>query len=293
MLTSLPKHRGQHGGLIAVGVLVATSAVVYTTSPKDPEPAPKQETSEVIRSSVQRPAASVAKTPEAVAPALIPPTKAAVPADRTRATGTGYVTYDETRTSHVAVPVSGWLVKKRPASVGRAVRQFEPLATVYSVEVYMATVDLLEQVREFRSQEQLNQARIKLLRWGMPKPTLDQIEHTMKPQAALPIVSRVAGIVVSEAGMPRGFVEPSELFIVTDPTNVMVFVEVPDAEAALLAVGMPAKITVEGVEKTINAKVSYIFRRSEDGKRTVRFDVHSYLKLKPGSKADAVISLKR
>lgn len=286
MLTTLPKHRGQHGGLIAVGVLAATSIAVYTTQPRSSEPAPS-EVAPAISSSAQRPAASVASTPAPVEKVATP----AVVTDPTVSRGTGYVTYDETRTSHVTVPVAGWLVKKRPASVGRAVRQFEPLATVHSVEVYMATVEVIDQLREFTSQEALNAARVKLLRWGMPKPTLDRIEQTMRPTAALPLVTRVPGIVVAEQGTPKGLVEPTEVFTVTDRTRVMVFIEVPATDP--VEVGMPAKLSVEGVPKKISAKVSYVFRRADEGLRTIRFDVQSYAKLTPGAKVEATISLRR
>ncbi|HEY5923053.1 MAG TPA: efflux RND transporter periplasmic adaptor subunit [Kofleriaceae bacterium] len=283
MLTTLPKHRGQHGALIAIGLLVSTTIVVYTTQ-SPPQQAHPDDASHAISSSTQRPAAtaSVTKAPEAVMP---PVTKA----DPTRSRGSGFVTYDATRTSHVAAPVAGWLEKKRSASVGRHARQFEPLATLYSIEVYMATVAVIEQLREFKSQQALDNARIKLLRWGMPKPTLDRIERTMRPQAALPLATRVAGIVVEERAAARGFVEPGELFTVTDPTRVMVFVEVAAVDP--VEVGMPAKLIVDGVAKPMNANVSYVFRRAAEGMRTIRLDVHSFAKPKPGARVDAVIVL--
>jgi hypothetical protein len=285
MLRTLPKHRGQHGGLIAVGVLVSTSIVVWTTQSPPPtheEPA----VADSIRSAAQRPAASVAKAPEPVKVAAItPPKRDGI------AIGKGVVSFDERRTSRVAAPVAGWFEKKRAAAIARTVRQFEPLGVVYSVEVYAATVDLIKQVRDFESQDSLNAARVKLLRWGMPKPLLDQIERTQKPQAALPLVTRVPGIVVAEQGAPKGLVEPGELFTVTDPTNVMVFVEVPESYA--IEVGMPAKLKVDGVARPLATKVSYVFRRADEGMRTIRFDVHSSLRLQPGTPVEAAITLAR
>lgn len=37
-VTPLQKHHGQHGGLIALGLLVAASAVVWATHPREPDP---------------------------------------------------------------------------------------------------------------------------------------------------------------------------------------------------------------------------------------------------------------
>jgi len=285
MLTTLPKHRGQHGALIAFGVLVVSTFVVYTTQ-SPTAPAPPDDGSHAISSSIQRPAATVsaAQTPEHVTPPVTPTCT-----DRTRSRGSGFVSYDETRTSHVAVPVTGWLEKQRPASVGRYVRQFERLGTLYSLEVYLATVQVIEQLREFKSQQALDDARIKLLRWGMPKPTLDRIERTMKPQAALPLVTRVPGIVVEERGAAKGFAELGDLFTVTDPTRVIVFVEVPATDK--IQEGMPATLVIDGVTKPITTSVSYVFRRPAEGMRTIRFDVRSVAKPQPGAHVDAVILL--
>lgn len=211
-----------------------------------------------------------------------------------RVTGTGVVTYDETRTAHIGVPVHGWLEKVRTKSVGRRVRRFEALAVVYSPEVYLASLDLIAQLRDFTTQERLNQERWRLVRWGMPKPNLDQIENQLAPSAPLPLVTRVAGTVVAEHGAPAQLVDPDnsvEYFTVTDPARYWAFVDVPDEHVALLRVGMPATLTVEGAARPLTAKIAYIFRRPDEGMRRLRFDVYSpHVVLKPNAAVHAELS---
>lgn len=284
----LPKHHGQHGGLMALCLLVTAGIVVWTTQPR---------TGSEVASD---PPATIHATPTSPLPAAMiepAPSKLVVATPLpTHVTASGFVSFDERRTTHVAVPVAGLLEKKRATSLGRRIRQGETLATIYSPEVYLTTVKLLGDLRVFRSQEAVDRERLELLRWGMARPTLARIEQKMEPQLALPIVARTSGIVVAEQGERRGMVDPSsrlELFTITDPAYTWVFVEIADADAARTRAGMAAKLTVDGIARPIAAKVAYVFRRSEEGRRTVRFDVYSpRIILKPNAPVKAELQLR-
>lgn len=283
----LPKHHGHHGGLVALGVLVTSGIVVWATQPR---------TRNTVAS--EPPASIHAPLPSPLPAATIeaaPAKPVVTTALPTRVTASGFVSFDERRTTHVNVPVAGLLEKKRATSLGRQIRQGETLATIYSPAVYLTTVNLLGELRTFRSQEAVDRGRFQLLRWGMPRPTLARIEQNMKPQLALPIVARTSGVVVAEQGDLRRMIDPSsglELFTITDPAYTWVFVELMDADAARTRAGMPAKLTVEGIQRPIAAKVSYVYRQSEEGKRIVRFDVYSpRVILKPSALVTAELQL--
>ncbi|HEX5058453.1 MAG TPA: efflux RND transporter periplasmic adaptor subunit [Kofleriaceae bacterium] len=284
----LPQHHGAHGGLMALGLLVASGIVVWATHPRQSIP-PVSEAPPAAHAPpvpTPLPAGRLAETPSE--PVIVAPLP-------TRVTATGFVSFDERRTTHIGVPVAGLFEKKRATSVGRWIRQGETLGTIYSPEVYLTTVDLLGELRTFTSQENVDRERIRLLRWGMPRPTLAAIEKKMTPQLALPLVTRTAGIVVAEQGESRRMIDPSsrfELFTITEPAYTWVFVQVPDADAARTQPGTPAKLTVEGITRPIAAKVAYVFRRSEEGKRTVRFDVYSpRVMLPPNARVSAELQL--
>ncbi|MBL0220306.1 MAG: efflux RND transporter periplasmic adaptor subunit [Myxococcales bacterium] len=269
MITPLKKHPGQHGGFIAIMLLVATTVVVWTARPtrETPPPPPRAAPLPGAVADVAQPRASLIEQPK-TAPPIVDERGPVI------AKGTTY--FDESRTSHVGVPVNGWLKKTRASSLGRTVRAGEVLGTVYSAEVLFTTASVVSQVRDYRGQEALDADRWRLLRWGMSQPTLTRIEKTFKPQASLPLVARTGGTVVAEAGAPAQAVErfALELFTITDPAYVWVFVDVPDAVAARLTAGAPAKLAIEGVASPVTAKVAYVYRSSEAGMRKVRFELH-------------------
>ena len=279
MITPLKKHPGQHGGLVAILLLAATTTVVWATHPRgatSSTTAPASALGPANQRAAPSPGAIAALPPHQAPPVEQP--KTVVVDDRAPVIATGSTDYDETRTSHVGVPVSGWLKKTRTMSLGRTVRSGETLGIVYSLDVYLTTASVVEQVRNYRGQAPLDAERWRLLRWGMLQPTLARIEKTLTPQAALPLIARVPGTVVAEAGAPAQPVEPSaglELFTVTDPAYVWVFVDVPDAYAARLAVGTPARLAIEGVARPVRATVAHVYRYSDDGMRKVRFELYS------------------
>lgn len=281
-MTSLPKHRGQHGGLIALIVLASTITVVLFTQPKKPAPPPPP---------VARPQATL---PAPRPPEPVPPPSPAPPRDRTKVTATGKVGFDSHRTHHVDVPVYGWLQKPRASSIGRRIRAGETLGVIYSPEVYLTSVDVVEQVKNYASPDALDVARGRLLRWGMRKDQLIAIEQALKPTAQLPLIARVSGTVVAEP-VTTPLVDPNagvELFTITDPTYAVIYVDMPVADVASLVVGMPAKVTIDGMARPLTAPIGYISRRVEDGTRTVRFDLHdNALRFTPGATATIVIAL--
>jgi Cu(I)/Ag(I) efflux system membrane fusion protein len=286
-ITPLPQPRSRHTGPIAVALLASTTVLVWT-SREDKQPA-------------EDPRPAVASVPlparEELAPIELEPGAAtAVVAEREMLrviVANGAVTFDASRTHHVDTPVAGLLVKPRASWLGRQVRAGETMGVVYSLEVYFATLDLLAQHREFTSQELLDRERMRLLRWGMRQEQVSQIERTKKPTAALPIIARKTGKVVAEQTGARQLIEASDdLMTITDPTYASVYVAVPAADAALLAVGQKARVRFANGPKPMTAPIGYIARAAEDGMKTVRVDLHPVrLAMPPNS--EAMIELAR
>ncbi|HEU0029161.1 MAG TPA: efflux RND transporter periplasmic adaptor subunit [Kofleriaceae bacterium] len=290
MITPL-KPRHHHGGIVALVVLVAAIAVVWLTRTAD---RPKRAHYSSAASSVVAP-----RNKEAV-PRVLPhePGLATFAVAerplRTHVTGTGVTEYNAERTSLVATPVAGYLKKTRASWLGRKVRAGEVLAVVYSAEVFAATADVVEQVKNFESQTELDRARNRLLRWGMPRETLVRVERGGVPYPILTLASWYNGTVVAEQGPPRGFIESDGevLFTITDPSYLSVFVALPAADAARIAIGATGQLTIEGVQKPVTAKVVYVARRAEEGMRKVQFDFQSpKIKIAPDKKVTAAIDV--
>lgn len=289
-VSPLHKHHGQHGGLLALGVLASATAVVWATSPREPAHPHAATTTSDLGPAAQRAAppkaavAAVAHDPERTPPAQLerdPAIRTAVVGERDfapRITASGFASYDEQRTTHLGAPVAGWMQKTRASSLGRNVKQGETLAVIYSPEVYLASIDLIKEVANFHSQEDLNRVRYQLLRWGMPRAMLDRIEQTQKPTGILPLVVRYPGVVVAEQGERGQLVEPyggREYFTVTPGAFAWAFVDVAEADASRVKVGTKAQLTIQGVRKPLLTPVSYVWRRGEDGMRKVRFDIYN------------------
>jgi Cu(I)/Ag(I) efflux system membrane fusion protein len=272
-VTPLPPHRGRHAGILSAGLLVATTTFVWVSddpgpSKVDPRPVP---------------AASMPQAPEPprfepieLGPEII--TVVATERELTRViTASGALTFDNSRTNHLRTPVAGVFVKTRPSSLGRVVRAGETVGVVYSLEVFVATSNLLAELREFRGQEHVDHERWRLLRWGMRREQLRQIEESMKPSAALPIIARVTGKVVTEVeGGRRELIDPSigDLMTITDPSYATIYVEVPVADAELLAVGQATRVTLPGLTRPFAAPIGYVAQSADDGTKIVRVDLH-------------------
>jgi len=285
MITPLKKHPGQHGGLIALSLLAVTTIVVLTSRPSHaprPTPAPPPV------------APTPTPAPAAAMPAPAPVVAAAVVDPHAPVTASGTTDYDESRTSHVGVPVYGWVKKTHASLLGRAARSGDTLAVVYSPDVLLASASVVEQVQDYRGQAALDAARRRLLRWGMLQPALTRIEKTQIPRVSLPLLARVSGTVVVETGTPAQLVDPAiapDLYTITDPTYIWVYVDVPDATAARIKVGTPASLAIEGIVRPVQAKVAYVYRYAYEGMRKVRFELHVGRPIKPNLPVKAVFQL--
>lgn len=277
MITPLQKHRGQNGVIAALFVLAAASAVVVITH-RDPRPPPADPPRPVIAP------AAAAVPPAEPARTVTPPARSGP------ITATGVVGFDEHHTAHVMAPAYGWVEKLAVKRAGRRVRAGEVLATLYSVDIYRAELDLVAQVQQFTTQALLSDARRRLQRYGMPPPLIARVEQTGVARGRLPLIASRAGTLVAHHALPGLYVEPMELFTITDPSRVWVFADFPEADVARMQVGTPAKLAVAGVAKPIAARVAYIYRVVDAGMRKVRFEIQTARPIKPGTTVDVTIT---
>lgn len=289
-VTPLQPHRGQHAGIVAVGLLAATTAFVWISHRG-------KETAAVAADAKPRPAAAVAPVPAesmTLAPIELSAgvgTWAVAERDIQRVVGaTAPVGYDEHRTHHVQIPVAGWFEKTRASLKGKTVRAGETIGVVYSPEVYLTTMSLLAELRDFRGQQYVDAERIRLLRWGMRQEQVTRIEKSMKPSAELPIIARATGKVVFEQGKVKQLIDPSfgEVFTITDPTYATIYIDIPAADADALSLGAAARVTLAGTKAARSATVGYISRSVDRGQKTVRADLHPWSGTMPPTEQAAV-----
>ena len=240
-----------------------------------------------------RAAAEAAKTPEAAkppegfAPVALEPAQAAAMGlatelvaerDFSRQIRTvGVVTLDETRTARVHARVRGWIEGVHAQYVGRAVRQGEPLLSLYSQEIYAAELELASIARApVRSPELLEAARKRLALWDVPRAQIEQVEATGEAERTFAVRAPRAGVIVAKQAVDGLFVDPSvELYAIADLSRVWVLADVYEADVADVRVGSPAKLTIEGLAEPLSAKVAFLYPTIDERSRTrkARFEL--------------------
>jgi len=264
------KKPDHHGGLLALAVLITMVVVLWIShSPRSSPPAERP-----------KPQAAIAMT-HAEQPELQPvepksSLELIVVGEREIArqlVASGPISYDAAKTSRVNAPVAGWLQHTTRA---RTVRAGETVGMLYSLEVLGATRDLISEVRDFHSQAALDEVGQRLYRWGMRREMVSAIEESGRPQAWLPLISRVSGTVVVRKKLDTPIVERGdEILTISDPASAWLYVDVPADDAALARLGMTGRVKIDGTARPVTAPIAYISRRVTDGIRTIRFDLHA------------------
>jgi Cu(I)/Ag(I) efflux system membrane fusion protein len=234
-----------------------------------------------------RAAAEAARAPEGFAPVSLEPAQAAAMGlatelvaerDFSRQIRTvGVVTLDETRTARVHARVRGWIEGVNAQYVGRAVRQGEPLLSLYSQEIYAAELELASIARApVRSPELLEAARKRLALWDVPRALVEEVEATGEPARTFAVRAPRAGVIVAKQAVDGLFVDPSvELYAIADLSRVWILADIYEADVADVRVGSAAKLTIEGLADPVSAKVAFLYPTIDERSRTrkVRFEL--------------------
>lgn len=215
----------------------------------------------------------------------------------------GVIALDETRTAHVHSKVRGWIETTHVSFVGRKVKPGEPLCSIYSQDVYAAELEFLSVLDrakisavpagEFAQQEQrahqqlLEAARRRLSLWDVPRSEIERLESTREAKKAFPLLAPRGGTVVDKQALDGMFVDPSvELYTLSDLGRVWALADLYEADVSSVHIGDVARLTVEGVDAPIEAKVTFLSPTVDEATRTlkVRFELaNAEGKLRPGA----------
>lgn len=186
---------------------------------------------------------------------------------------------------------------------GTKVKAGEPLAEVYSPELYQAVQELLLNQEAMRKGPQaqtalgrsvlgdskdllrLSSERLKL--WGITQAQIDQILREGKADIRLPILSPIGGVVIRKNVLEGEYVnEGQALFEVADLTHVWVKAQLFENQFSLVKVGQAVEAIVEAYPgETFSGKVAFIDPVLNPQTRTVtvRYDLENAdLRLRPG-----------
>jgi Cu(I)/Ag(I) efflux system membrane fusion protein len=185
----------------------------------------------------------------------------------------GVVTFDETRTSHVHAKVRGTLESVSANFVGKAVKQGEPLADLYSAPVYAAQLELVAVLKQGRvaGDPLVEGARRRLQLWDVPAGQIERTVQTQRASRTFTLLAPRSGTVLARQAINGMYVGPeTELFVVSDLSVVWVLVDLYEADVPLVQPGTPVKLTIEGVAATQDGKVSFLPPNIDESTRTLK-----------------------
>lgn len=182
---------------------------------------------------------------------------------------------DEGLVSHVHTRVSGWIQALVVRTTGEPVRRGEPLATIFSQELLASQSELLAALRASppgAPSPIVQGARLRLRVLGMTAPEIAALERRGEPWRNVTIVAPRSGVVLHRGITVGTSVDPStELFTVVDLSQVWAIAEVPEASAAQVREGTPARLEVPGSgSPPVEARVDFIYPTLSERTRTAR-----------------------
>lgn len=212
----------------------------------------------------------------------------------------GRIEYDERKLVTVNIKVEGYVDKLYADYAGKHVRKGDPLADIYSPELYatqMEYINLLkwrkDKARSFqRSLEfswgdrynptgrmltsdidslvQVAQQRFRL--WDVTDEQVKKIEETLEPFMNLTVRSPVNGYVIQKAVVKGTRVGPGEkLFDIADLSSVWVIADMYQSELSFVKPGQKARISLSYMPgKTFSSTVDYIYPALSAQTRTAR-----------------------
>jgi Cu(I)/Ag(I) efflux system membrane fusion protein len=209
-------------------------------------------------------------------------------------TTVGYVTFDESRLSRVVSRVSGYVEKLYVDKTFVEVRQGQPLAEVYSPDLYSTAQTLLLDAKGGARSGLLASTRTRLELLGMSPSDIDAIVASGKASPRLLIRSPRSGYVIEKKVVVGSNVEPGmTLLEVADLSAIWVEAQVYEKDMAFLRPDQKIEATVEALpNERFDGRVALIYPRLDPVTRTVgvRFELpNPRRELRPGMFATVTI----
>jgi len=194
---------------------------------------------------------------------------------RYRVRTVGYITYDESRRAQIVSRVSGYVEKLYVNQTYQAVDAGQPLAEVYSPELY-AAVQELRIARASQNTLLADAARQKLLLLGLDER---EIDAALQSGAAFRLVLRAprTGVVITKRIVEGASITAGEtLFELADLTVVWIEADVYERDLAVVHEGQQVRVVVDAYpDRSFTGQVALVYPQMQERTRTnrVRFSL--------------------
>ncbi len=208
-----------------------------------------------------------------------------------RAVGT--VAYNESKRSQIVSRVGGYLEKLVVDKTFMEVRQGDPLAEIYSPEIY-ASIQELKVAQELKASSLPAIAREKIRLLGIDDREIDALLTASDGNYRVVVRSPATGYVIQKEVQQGASVSPGQmLFEIADLSTVWIEADVFERDIGLLFAGQKISATVEAYpERQFSGTVSLIYPELQTATRTnrVRFEIaNDALLLRAGMYATVVL----
>ncbi len=205
----------------------------------------------------------------------------------------GTVEYDQRKVYNVNTKVEGWIEKLYMNYTGMFVKNGEPLAEIYSPELWATQQEFINVVRwAKRSQTKgsgesaspfgtmiakdadtlVDAARQRLKLWDISDEQIKKIEESEKPIRTLTLYSPVSGYVLQKTAVQGMKVMAGEkLFDVADLSSIWIIADIYEYELPMLQVGEPATIQLSYFPgREFSSRIDYIYPTVTGETRTAK-----------------------
>jgi len=208
--------------------------------------------------------------------------------DPVRAVAT--VVADESRISHVHTRVAGWVEQLFVNTTGESVRAGQPLAAVFSQELFSSQNEFLSALRQAQSGPSSavsDAARTRLKVLGMSDAEIAQIESSRQARRLVTVSAPRGGVVMRRGVTVGTAVDPStEIVTIADLSHVWVLAEVSEGAAAQIKAGTQATLGFPASGRApFKSAVEFVYPTLTERTRTVRVRLsvaNADGKLRPG-----------
>lgn len=194
----------------------------------------------------------------------------------------GRIEYDEKRITTINTKFEGWIEKLYADYTGRYIEKGEPLAEIYSPELFATQMEFLnllkwadhlpqapekKAVTDIQSmlskdvESTIEAAKQRLRLWDITEEQIKMIEKTRKPFRTLTIYSPVRGYIVQKPVIQGMRVMPGEkLFDIVDLSTVWVIADIYEYELPLIDVGQEAEISLSYIPgQVFRSRIEYLY----------------------------------
>jgi membrane fusion protein, copper/silver efflux system len=212
----------------------------------------------------------------------------------------GRIEYDERKLVTVNLKVEGWVEQLHADFTGRHVKRGEPLAEIYSPELFATQLEYLNllkwktekshrfqrnielrwgdrygttgQMLTFDIEAMIQVAQQRMRFWDITEEQIQEMEARGEPKMTFTLRSPVSGFVIEKPAVQgRRFEAGEKLFDLVDLSHLWVISDVYVSELPIIRVGQPARITLSLFPgKEFAAKVDYIYPLLANETRTAR-----------------------